>query len=80
MGIDFNSQSISKVPLNEFFFPAINLCKGLTSLIERIIVPGSIPSKTVSAHAVKHIVIFEPILRFSKSSLFETSKEANRDV
>ena len=42
--------------------------------------PGSIISlKIVSAHAVKHIVIFEPILRFSRSSLFETSKETKRE-
>ena len=43
--------------------------------------PGSIISlKIVSAHAVKHIVIFEPILRFSRSSLFETSKETKREL
>lgn len=56
---------------------------GLTTcLIERIkLGPGSIISlEIISVHEVKHIVIFEPLLRFEKSSLFENSKKANRNV
>ena len=66
--------------MSSSFLPSTYV-KAWQDLIEWNIVSAFIISlKIVSAHAVKHIVIFELILRFSRSSLFETSEEANRDV
>ena len=66
MCINFSWQSISKVPLKEFFFSAINFCKGVTtSLVQPIIVPGYIKSLKIEYQLTQWNILWSLSLYYS---------------